>query len=381
MKKILTPLWIFGAALLFLYSYTQVDLSLTLSRASVFQDIQKAFQYVGWFDRPLSSLLYLTVFAILFFLYFLTLRYVLKREVSEKALWITIITITGILTLSYNAFSYDIFNYIFDAKIVTFYNQNPYFHKALDFPGDPMLSFMHWTHRTYPYGPVWLLLTIPLSYLGNQIFVITFFLFKILMSTSFLITALFIYKFSKLINIKNPLIPLAAFSLNPYVISESLVSSHNDIVMMGLGMAGIYFLFNKSKIKGWLFIFLSVGTKFATGFPAVVYILTRVLKKEKYFLQLTLLSMIIAVVLASFRTTYQPWYFLYIIPFASLLIYKKYIFYPVIVWSIINVLYYLPYLYFGSWDEPVPFLLSALLISGIALSLLVFFLPIIFKRK
>ena len=40
---------------LFLYSYTQVDLNLTLSRASTVQTIQKAFQYIGFYNRPVST--------------------------------------------------------------------------------------------------------------------------------------------------------------------------------------------------------------------------------------------------------------------------------------------------------------------------------------
>jgi len=77
-----------------------------------------------------------------------------------------------------------IFNYILTQKIITHYQQNPYIHKALDFPGDPMLSFMHWTQRVYPYGPVWLGLTaaIIISWFG---FFLHIFMFKALMSASF----------------------------------------------------------------------------------------------------------------------------------------------------------------------------------------------------
>ena len=139
-KKFFVPLWVFGSVLLFLYSFTQVDLSLTLSRASIFQTIEKSFQYVGWFNRPLSTYLYIGVFVILFALYLWTLILVSKKKLNRKTVWIGIIVITGILTLSYNAFSYDLFNYIFDAKIVTHYHLNPYIHKALDFSGDPILS-------------------------------------------------------------------------------------------------------------------------------------------------------------------------------------------------------------------------------------------------
>src|SRR3989344_7816928 len=196
MKKILLPLWVISAIALFLYSYTQVDLSLTLSQVSVWQGIQKAFQYVGYFNRPLSTYLFLGIIAFMFLLYCVTLRMVSKKIIDRSTLWRIVILVSGILFVSYTAFSHDLFNYIFDAKILTHYHSNPYLHKALDYHGDPMLSFMHWTHRTYPYGPTWLFLTIPLSFIGFNIFLPTFYLFKLLMLGSFIGSAYFIEKIS-----------------------------------------------------------------------------------------------------------------------------------------------------------------------------------------
>ena len=123
--------------------------------------MQKFFQQIGYFNRPLSAVLYSVIVISMFTFYILFLKLARVNLINKKQLWILILITTAILTFSYNAFSYDLFNYIFDAKIVTFYQQNPYIHKALDYLGDPMLSFMHWTHRYYPYGPIWLALTIP----------------------------------------------------------------------------------------------------------------------------------------------------------------------------------------------------------------------------
>ena len=170
---------------LFLYSFTQVDLSLTLSRWSVWQVIQKYFQHIGYFQRPLSAFIYVAIILLLYIFYFFFLTKAYSHKISKRQIWFLITSVSIILAFSYNAFSYDLFNYIFDAKIITYYHQSPYIHKALDYLGDPMLSFMHWTHRAYPYGPIWLLLTVPLSFLGFKIFLLTFFLFKFLMAISF----------------------------------------------------------------------------------------------------------------------------------------------------------------------------------------------------
>ena len=315
-KKIFLPLWTLASFILFLYSFTQVDLSLTFSQASIYQTIEKGFQYIGWFNRPLSTYLYIGIFAVLFALYVWTLRVVKKKQISQKTLWLTIFVVTVILTFSYNAFSYDLFNYIFDARIVSFYHSNPYIHKALDFPNDPMLSFMHWTHRTYPYGPIWLILTVPLSFLGNHIFIVTFYLFKLLIAGFFVLTVWSIGKIGNILRLPNIAIPVAAFAFNPYVLSESLVSAHNDIVMMGFAMVGIYFLLQKKYMKGSIPLAISIGLKFATALLMLALFILWGTKKKEHFIGACIVAMILAVILATLRTTFQPWYLLYIVPFA-----------------------------------------------------------------
>ena len=135
---------------LFFYSFTQVDLSLTLINDSFFQQVEKTFQYIGYFQRPLSTMTYSFVVVFLFISYIFLIRLVREELIKWKTVKRLMIFTACLLVFSYTAFSYDIFNYIFDAKIITHYHENPYIHKALDYPGDPMLSFMHWTHRVYP---------------------------------------------------------------------------------------------------------------------------------------------------------------------------------------------------------------------------------------
>ncbi len=376
MKKLFLPLWVLGSLLLFFYSFTQVDLSLTLSKASIFQTIEKSFQYVGWFNRPVSTYLYIAVFAILFFLYLATIRLVSKNKLSRKKIWLAIFIMTGILTLSYNAFSYDLFNYVFDAKIVTFYHQNPYIHKALDFPNDPMLSFMRWTHRVYPYGPIWLGLTIPLSFVGANIFIVTVYLFKIMIASFFLLTVWSIERIGKTLKFENVLLPVVAFAFNPFVLSESLVSAHNDIVMMGLALYATSLLMDKKTVKGSVVYILSIGLKFATAFSFAGYILLLLFKKTKYVIEASIILSIVAVIVASMRTNFQPWYLLYVVPFAVLLIGKRYARYPLYIFSTASVIYYIPFLYSGNWNNPIPMILNTIVIGATVLSIvtiLIFF--------
>jgi len=374
---------IFSLALFF-YSFTQIDLSLTFSQASSAQTVQKAFQYIGYFNRPLSTQLFFLIIIGLFSFYILLLDRIKEKKVTAKKLWLLIGTITVLLTFAYNAFSYDLFNYIFDAKIVTYYQENPYVKKALDFPGDPMLSFMRWTHRVYPYGPVWLGLTIPLSYLGMQKFILTFFLFKFLMTLSFLGTVYFMYQILRKLFPGYALLGTFFFALNPLVLIESLLSAHNDIVMMFFAVASIYFLTQKKSLITVVFLALSIGIKFATVFLVPVYIVIAyiLLRKksvnwDKVFTAMFFL-MIIAVIAASVRTNFQPWYLLYMLPFAALLSYKRYIFSPMILLSITALFNYVPYLFTGNWNNPIPVILFNLNLYSAGVAIVIF---LTFLRK
>lgn len=369
---------------LFLYSFTQVDLNLTLSQASWWQTVQKFFQHIGYFNRPLSAVLYALIILFLFGFYIYFIKLAVGNKFSGKNLWILIFISTGILTFSYNAFSYDLFNYIFDAKIVTFYHQNPYMQKALDYISDPMLNFMRWTHRTYPYGPTWLILTVPLSYIGFNFFLPTFFLFKIFNSIYFLGTAFFIQKIIKKLK-GNENLALILFALNPLVLIESLVSSHNDTSMMFLLILSIYLLFENKKILSIGSLILSIGVKFATIFltPSYIYFFLRSKSKDfstERFLIINFLLMFAALVVVSIRTNFQPWYLLYIIPLASLIPNRGYTTGALLILPFVALVEYLPPIYQGDWNKPVPEILLWTTLAGLAIYIVYILASFRFKK-
>jgi len=358
------------------YSYTQVDLNLTLSRASIIADIQQRVQYIGYFRRPLSALLYSSIVLMLFVLYAVVLDRSRRRVIGTRQIWKITGLIAVVLLISYPAFSYDIFNYMFDARIVTKYAENPYLHRALDYPNDPWVNVMRWTHRTYPYGPLWLVMTVPLSFISLQKFLLTLFVFKSLMVGSYVLTVLAIQKILLKISPRHVLLGMAAFALNPLVIVESTVSAHNDSVMMMLTLWAFYFIITKKYIHGWIAIILSGMIKFATAMliPVIGWMWWR--KKqgakinwERVFV-ISLCAMIIAVIAATVRTQFQPWYLLYPLPFASLLFHKYYVSISALIVSFTGLLQYIPYLYTGNWDPPIPIILDTIMIVGVVIGFL-----------
>ncbi len=357
-EKIITSSWGIFFTLILLLSYTQADLGLVISRISWLYTIERGFQYIGYFNRPLSTFLFSLTVLIFFSLYLYTLRLVHLKRVSFPVIAGIIGLAAIILTFSYNMLSYDLFNYIFDAKILTYYHQNPYLHKAQDFPHDPMLGFMRWTNRTYAqaYGPLWLLITLPFSFVGLHIFILTFYLFKILMTASYLGTVFYLYKILDKIYASKKLQGIVLFALNPLVIFESLVSSHNDIVMMFFAVLGFYLLISKKFWWAILLLIASALIKYATIILLPIFIWVYILQKRNkdaipdYLFNMMIVLMIGAITLAIFRTEFQPWYLMYIITFVPL-VKSKYLKGLIILLTLISQLTYLPYLFTGEWNS------------------------------
>ncbi|HEV2339933.1 MAG TPA: hypothetical protein VGT05_04215 [Patescibacteria group bacterium] len=389
MKKFGFSAWffLFITIALFLYSYTQVDLGLTLSRVSIFQTIEKNFQYIGYFNRPLSTACYSGLLLLLFAGYIRLLYIAAKGNMQRKTFWFLTMLITIILTFSYNAFSYDLFNNIFDAKIITHYHQNPYVHNALDFPKDPMLGFMHWTQRDYPYGPVWLFFSVPLSFIGANIFLLTFFLFKIFAGLSYVGTVYFLEKIASQLDKKTALFKTMLFALNPLVLIEGLVSAHNDMTMFFFAVMGLYLLMQQKHIAAGISLLVSIGIKFATVFLAPVFLgvsLLQVAKKnihwEKMFLLITLL-MIPALFAVTIRTTFQPWYLLYVLTFCCLIGDRLYSAIPSVIASFFALTEYVPFLYAGNWNPPIPAILNTITLTGLAICIVVIVFLVFSKRS
>jgi len=364
---------------LFFYTFTQVDLSLTLSGASTFQTIEKQLQYIGFYQRPTSAIIFSTLLALLFILYLFFLYLSKKNKIQIKNLkFLTFFTFV-FLVFSYNSFSYDIFNYIFDAKIVTFYHQNPYLHKALDFPNDPMLSFMRWTHRVYPYGPAWLLLTVPLSFLGINLFLPTFFLFKLLMGLSYLGVCVLIYKISEILFPENKIINTVFWAFNPLVIIESLISAHNDVPMIFFALLSMYLFLRIKNFYSFMSYLFSVLIKFSTGilFPLVLTVLYSQKTKKKvnwelFFVASFFLSLLV-VLIATLRTTFQPWYLLFSISLAAFIPNKFYILIPSLISSFFAAGFYIPYVLLTDYSKTYPEVIFNILLTGISASVFLTF--------
>ena len=316
-------------AVLTAYSYTLIDLNLTLFNDDLFLLVRSQLIQLGYYQRELSSYIFLfLISAGFYFHWYYTKNY---KNISLKKILFPLL-ILGVL--SYPLLTHDFFNYMFDAKILTFYHQNPYLMKALDFPTDPWLRFMHWTHRSYPYGPSFLPITLIPSFLSFGKFVLGFYLFK---ATSTFFYLLGTWSLSKL-NRKWAVF----FATNPLIIFEGLVNGHNDLIAVGLALAGIYLLMSKKGIRSRLLLLLSGGIKYIT-LPLLLLSPNKksIFNKISFGLIVGLLSYL------SITQEVQPWYFLALLPFVVYfedIVVRLNLFFAGLLFS------YFPYIRFGGWD-------------------------------
>lgn len=358
------------AAILTLYSYTQVDLNLTLSHFSIWQSIQKLFQYVGFYERPISAWIYISIIAIFFILYLILIILSKKYYFSPNFIW-KIILMTGIiLVFSYPAFSYDIYNYVFSAKTIVVYGLNPYTFKPIELSGiDPWLNFMRWIHLTSAYTPLWIGFTVPIYIIGNNIFLITLFLFKFCLFGFYLLTSRFIQKVLETIKGNHVATGMIIFSLNPLVLIESIVSPHNDIMLSAFMLLSLYLYLNQKKYLSLLSLAVSIAAKLVTIGLLPIFLV-------RWNRKISLYIMFILMIAAFWKKEILPWYGLWVIPLAAVNQLDNYLLIFITTISLGLLLRYFPFLYFGDYSSVSNQLRDQLFYSSVGLGV---FLAIITK--
>lgn len=320
---------LYGLFLLVLsvYSYSLIDLNLTLINHPVWNKFRDWIIQLGYFHRDTSWSLYLSLVIIGFIFHFFFVKNYKKYNVFFIALLVGVI-----LLFSYPFLSHDLFNYLFDAKIFTFYHQNPYLHKGLDFPHDPWIRFMHWTDRNYPYGPSFLLLTIIPSALSFGKFILSFLFYKVMVVGAYFLTVFLLNKSNR----KWALV----FATHPLILVEGLINGHNDMIALSLALAATHFILKNKTITSRILFLLSAGIKYTT-LPLIG------LTKNKLLNNIFLLVQAGILIYMGVRMEIQPWYYLIIfafIPFYFNLVADLNIFLAGLIIS------YYPYIRLGGWD-------------------------------
>lgn len=337
------------------------------------------FTGIAFAQRPLVSILYcLSIFLFFgFYLYFVL--GVIKKKISSFQ-WKLIIGLSFLLLLfSYpTVLSFDLFNYIATAKVTYFYGENPYMVMPIEFTNEPFLSHTRAANKFALYGPSWIFLTAIPYFLSFQNVILQIFLFKFLVGSFYILAGYVFYKISRSTFLT------ALFLLNPFVLIETFVSGHNDIVMIFFALTSFYFLQKKRMYLAVLFIILSILIKYATLFllPVFLFACWKTFRKKEIswpkIWKLSLISLGLILLLSPLREELYPWYFLWIFPY-MLLVKSKLVIMLALSLSFGLLFYYVPYMYTGHYLL-IPKYLSVLICSGFFLSVLYILRNKLFKK-
>lgn len=370
MKKIIFVLYAAFLTLFTAFSYVFIDPNL-----SYLKNIYSDFAFT---NRLLTTIFYISSVVIFFIFYGVFIYLGVKKKLNIKDVFILLGITVITLFFSYPAMlSYDIFNYIATSKVLFFYRENPYLIMPIEFTGDPLLAFTHAANKIALYGPFWVLLTgIPYLF-GFGSFIVTLFSFKLLVMAFYLLTISLIWKISKNI------ISVVLFTFNPLVAMETLVSGHNDIVMIFLVLFSFFLLSRKKILLGIIFFILSILIKYATILliPVFLYAVWKIIKNKginwaKVYYGSSLL-MLVAFLLSPIREEIYPWYAIWFLSFSFLVPNRKILLYTSITFSFSLILRYTPYMLTGTYTGQTPFMKE---IISLAPPILVF-IYYVFKKK
>lgn len=315
-------------------------------------------------NREIATSIYIAFILLLFIFYVLFLRLFHKKSLNIREIIILIGLTVSILLFSYPAMlSYDIFNYITTAKVLFFYGENPYIIMPIEFIGEPFLMFTRAANKIALYGPVWILLTGIPYFLSFGNFLLNILTLKLLIGAFYLGIVFLIWKISRNI------FSVALFALNPLIIVETLVSGHNDVVMMFFALFSFFLLMKRKLFLGVIFLTLSILVKYATLFlaPVFIYIIIKSVRKEQIdqgkVFTASAIFMGVIFLLSAFREEIYPWYAIWFLLFVVLIPQRKLLFYISLSFSFSLLLRYMPFILSGTYFGQTPFMKTFLTLA------------------
>jgi len=247
-------IFLFLSILTFFWSQIYVDYNL------VFLPFDFAWRWQHWWQSWRNQPELLTTIYIVLIASWLIAWFQLSKtnyqsilpKITSRSSWQIIkwwLIIMVPLWLGYNALSHDIFNYLFNAKMVLFYQTNPHQITAMEFASDPWVRFMHNIHTPAPYGYGWTAVSLLPLGLSAGIFSLAFLLMKIWSVFGFAIYLLIIWWWFNRLSQNNNAAKWWFLATNPLFVLEVVLNGHNDFWMMWPALLSILLLQLRSKFN------------------------------------------------------------------------------------------------------------------------------------
>jgi hypothetical protein len=296
----------------------------------------------------------------LFALWWKTFQLVHPGQFRFRQLIPCVIFVCALLIISYPFLSYDEFNYIATAKVAFTWHENPYVVMPIEISNDSNLCFTRAANKVALYGPTWLLLSWIPHTLGMGNIWQTIIAFKFMNALWYIGFCYLIWRVTK--NIKNVIF----FSLNPLILIETLVSGHNDLIMMVLASGGLLLWQKKEWMNRFIGLFIFILSIFIKGATVVIIPLLffRKLTQERLMFLASCLLLLVFFTIAPIREELYPWYAVWFFSVAAFLPYPKYsLFWQFcIALSLGLELRHVPYMAMGYYEGPGPLLRTGLTI-------------------
>jgi hypothetical protein len=212
-----------------------------------------------------------------FALYVIAWRVVRQHPRDRRLLWLVVafgVLFAVTLLAMYTITATDVFEYIFHSRILVRYGQNPLAVPPVTFKGDPFLKNVNWALHPSPYGPLWVLLTVPGTALAGNDLILNLFLMKGL-SVLFYVGCTLVV--AAILQHRNPSQKVGGtllFAWNPLVLFEAPGNGHNGIIMMFFALFAIYLLVRQRWLWVLPVLVASVLIKYITAIlllPFLIY--------------------------------------------------------------------------------------------------------------
>ncbi len=236
-----------------LFSYSLTHPSLVLLGWQPYWNFQTWMWKTFYNNRQLLAYSYVGIVSLLFATYLWILRTGerTKLKISWRQAAVAFAVIITPLIFSYNALSSDVFNYIFNAKMVLVYKANPHTVAAQLYSYDPWTRFMTNTYSWAPYGYGWTAISLLPYPLGLGKFLPTWLIYRLFSVLSLGLLFLTYLYFSKHFQKeKFSLYDAALIFLHPLILIEIISNSHNDIWMMWMAILSLGMMLKKDR-KWW----------------------------------------------------------------------------------------------------------------------------------
>lgn len=330
---------------LFLYSYGYLDYNLTLSSHPMFMRFVDFFQDIVFFDRPLSTRIYIILLCMTTFAYLLTIFY---HRNHKNFPWKPVVIIGLVATFAYPMMTHDVFNYLFHARVVITHHANPHLVAPQVFVGDEWLRFMHWVHSPSAYGYGFTAYMIIPYVLGLGKLVPSLYLYKLMSFFWYLLAVWLVGKITARTKTIAASTAQLLFALNPIIIMEWLINAHNESMMVTLMLLSWYLVGHKKLLSGTLALTIGALAKYAAVLLIPGLLMSRIFGEQRA-LYLTSLILLLAPFFYHYNSQYQIWYITWALPFV-VLTGNRYLIAATLGYSLGGLLTYVPYIATGFWS-------------------------------